>query len=574
MHCHIKILAKLYNHLAARIDDMELFGKKISGPFTIGSGIVTTNIGIIAKFAREIPQVGVLTTKSIGLAPKPGNIEPIFADLPEKNTFINAVGLGNPGFEAFRAEAEKIYPLKNRFLLVSIFDSSPEGLVKIAKGLEGIADGFELNFSCPHAEKGYGIHIGTSCELTGRYTKKLKDQVSKPIIVKMTPNVENYSEIVEGALNAGADGITAINTIGPADNEVLSHGKGGVSGSFVKPRALECVKITREVADRLGKKIPIIGMGGIMDADDVRQFRDAGATIFGVGSALTGLDTSSIKKYFAAMDKDLQGNQNSCASIVIKQKLMQYSPFKITEIRQVDHDLKIFYFDRAIPHARPGHYVFAWLKGVAEKPFSLAHNNPVMLVVRAVGPFTKKMFELKVGGTVMMRGPYGTAYPEMKDSVLVGGGTGVAPLFFLASQQLPSAVFIGGRTANQLLLKDEFSKICMTFVSTDDGSEGFKGYVTDLLAGKLKSGLKIRSFSTAGPEIMMRKAADIAANYLPEDKILLSTERYYKCGVGICGVCECNGYRTCIDGPIMTAASVAPDFGRVHRDKTGKVLHF
>ena len=556
---------------------MKLLGKDISGVFTIPSGIVTTNVGIIKKFADEIPQIGVLTTKSIGLLPKTGNIEPILAELPEKQTYINAVGLGNPGCEAFRDEVKEIYPLKDKFLLISIFDSSPEGLIKIAKTLENYADGFELNFSCPHAEKGYGIHIGTSCKLTEMYTRKLKAETRVPIFVKMTPNVENYEEIVEAAIRAGADGITAINTVGPVENDVLSHGKGGISGLAVKKRALECVSMTRRVARKLGKKdedFPIIGMGGVMDANDSKEFIRAGASIVGIGSALTGLDTEGIKNYFNAIEKDMKGHTNNSNNYVIKEKFMQYEAYHIKRIEQVDHDLRIFYFDRPVAGAKPGHYMFCWIKDTAEKPFSLAGNNPAMLIIRAVGPFTRKMFELREGDSLKMRGPHGTAYDleAMENAILVGGGTGIAPLYHLALHNRPVAVFIGGRTRQQLLLKKEFENICPTFVATNDGTEGYHGYVTDLLKIELDKGLgrRMKSFTTAGPEIMMKKAADIASQHLPREKIILSMERYYKCGVGICGVCECDGLRTCVDGPIISVEKVNKGFGVYHRDKSGK----
>lgn len=562
---------------------MKLLGKEISGIFTVPSGIVTTNLGVIKKFANEIPQVGVLTTKSIGLLPKPGNMEPIYAEIPEEGSYVNAVGLGNPGCEAFRDELKNVYPLKNRFLLVSIFDSTPEGMLKVAQTLEDYADAFELNFSCPHAEKGYGMDIGSSCELTEKYIRFLKEKIKIPIFVKLTPNVTNFGEIVEAAINAGADGITAINTVGPLKSDVLSHGKGGMSGKGVKQKAIECVRIARETTSKLGKKddFPIIGMGGISNADDAREFLDAGATIIGIGSSLTGFDTEKTKKFFKTISADLENNTNNSAEFILQKKIMHYNEFKVTKIEEVDHDLRIFHFDKPIPDAKPGNFVFCWIQGIAEKPFSIAYNNPLMLVIRAVGPFTKKMFEFKIGDTLKVRGPYGKHYDteKMKDAVLVGGGTGIAPIYFLAKSlaeknQKPSGVFIGGRHASQIILEKEFRKICQTFVSTDDGSAGFKGFVTELLKSELEKGLEIKSFSAAGPEIMMLKSGEIAKKYIPEEMIFMSIERYYKCGVGICGVCECDGLRSCIDGPIMTLPQIKNDFGHYHRDKTGKKINY
>ncbi len=560
---------------------MKLLGKEISGSFTIPSGIITTTAGIIKKFSENIPQVGVITTKSIGLMPKSGNPEPIYAELNEMGTYINAVGLANPGCDAFFEELKEIYPLENKFLLVSIFGSTPEELIKVAQKLELVADGFELNFSCPHADKGYGMDIGSSSDLTLLYTKAVKEKISKPIFIKLTPNVSNFEEIVKSAITAGADGITAINTVGPKESNILSKGKGGVSGSFVKPKALECVSIVRKVANELGKNknYPIIGMGGISDANDVLEFEKAGATIFGIGSALTGLDTNLLKDYFLQLESDLKNKTNDCKKFLIDKKIMTYHNFKIISIELVDSDLKIFHFDKSIEEAKAGQFVFCFIPGFGEKPISIAYNEPLMLVVRAIGPFTKKMFELKSGDSIKIRGPYGTHYHlrEMENAVLVGGGTGIAPLYFLAKKQKPLAVFIGGRLASQIILKNEFEKICPgnVFVSTNDGSLGYKGFVTDLLKEKLHSGkFKMYSFAVAGPEIMMKKAAEIAESYLPKHKVILSVERYFKCGVGICGICECSGLRMCIDGPILPITEVESDFGKYHRDKTGKKEEF
>ncbi len=148
----------------------ELFGKKISGPFTIPSGIVATDVSVIEKIANEIPQIGILTTKSIGLNPKQGNKEPILAR-HSNMSFVNAVGLTNPGAKEFSRRLSKIKIPNNKFLLISIFGKDDEDFIKTAKILYDFADGFELNLSCPHADK-YGQAICQDLEIVEKNSKK------------------------------------------------------------------------------------------------------------------------------------------------------------------------------------------------------------------------------------------------------------------------------------------------------------------------------------------------------------------------------------------------------------------
>lgn len=126
--------------------------KEISGPFTIPSGIVTTEISVLERIANEIPEIGILTTKSIGIKSIPGNREPIIAQY-DSFSFINAVGLTNKGATYFAKELKKIKIPDNKFLLCSIFGSNEEEFHKIAEKLFEVCDGFELNLSCPHSEK-------------------------------------------------------------------------------------------------------------------------------------------------------------------------------------------------------------------------------------------------------------------------------------------------------------------------------------------------------------------------------------------------------------------------------------
>jgi dihydroorotate dehydrogenase (NAD+) catalytic subunit len=535
------------------IEPVRIGDKEIKFPFTIPAGIVTTVPETIELFAREVPEIGILTTKSIGLKPSLGNVEPIYAQCSSQ-TFINAVGLANLGYKEFARGLEKIYPLPNgKFLLTSIFGSMAEEFVEIAKGLEHCSDGLELNLSCPHADKGYGKYIGISDKLVETITRAVKNAVDIPVFVKLTAEAKDIGKIAKAGIKGGADGISAINTtvgmlIDPyTGSPVLSHVYGGVSGSRIKPIGLNCVKKIREA---VGPTIPIIGMGGIRSARDVMKYHRAGANLYGIGTALTGMNTKHIKEYFHQLVVDLKNETNHAERMVINRMIMQFKPYKITQIKQMDNDLKVFYFDKDI-EARPGQFVFTWIPGVAEKPFSIADNEPLTLVVRKVGNFTSRLFGFGIGDKIMIRGPYGYGFPMMKDACLVAGGTGAAPLYFLAKQLKNPTIFVAGKTSKQLVFKEEFKKLGILFVCTEDGSEGKKGLVTELLEKHLRTGARYTCFFNCGPEPMIAKAIDIEKRYIDPERIFASIERYTKCGVGICGSCSLNGYRTCVDGPVF-----------------------
>jgi dihydroorotate dehydrogenase (NAD+) catalytic subunit len=148
----------------------KIFDKKISGPFTIPSGIITTETSIIEKIAKKIPEIGILTTKSIGLKPREGYKEPIIAQISPLS-FINAVGLANPGAEEFRKRISKIKIPEDKFLLISIFGSNEKEFREVAEVLFNFADGFELNISCPHSEK-YGQVVGKDSVILEKNNKK------------------------------------------------------------------------------------------------------------------------------------------------------------------------------------------------------------------------------------------------------------------------------------------------------------------------------------------------------------------------------------------------------------------
>ncbi|MCP4691710.1 MAG: dihydroorotate dehydrogenase [Desulfobacterales bacterium] len=528
-------------------------GKKISGVFTIPSGIVTTHARIIERVANEIPQLGVITTKSIGPEPRAGNREPILSRYAP-GCFVNAVGLTNPGAAAFARQLEEIEIPDDRFLLISIFGKDAEEFVSVAKMLAPRGDGLELNLSCPHAS-GYGMAIGQDRGLVKEITAAVKNAVDIPVIPKLTPNTPDIGDIAKAAAEGGADAICAINAVGPGfytvdGNPVLSNKFGGMSGRGILPIGLKCLHEIRAAVD-----LPIIGCGGISGAEDVRAYKHGGAEIFGVGSALAGLKSDELKEYFRILDHDLNANADDAVHYLHFNTDMSFSGRTLTENIKLADDLSLLVFEGDIP-CRPGQFVFAWIPGVGEKPFSVLDDDPLTLAIQNVGFFTEKIIRLDRGAEVYFRGPYGTPpdLPGDAKIILVGGGTGVAAMYTILKSYPRSEVFVGAKDKAHLFYLDKFKEIAEVNIATDDGSLGCKGFVTELLKQRLDAGPDPGNvvFLNCGPKGMVDAALEIERKYASNDNILNSIDYYTKCGVGICGSCATpDGGRSCVDGPFI-----------------------
>jgi len=254
---------------------------------------------------------------------------------------------------------------------------------------------------------------------------------------------------------------------------------------------------------------------------------------------------------------------------------MFYKPVKITEIRKEGREIKTFLFDETI-QAEPGQFVMVWVPGIAEKPFSISYQTPFGITVKRRGPFTSALFELKEGDTLWVRGPYGNGFPVDKlnsssNVYIVGGGIGTAPLAFLAEKlEVEVVSFLGAKSYDEIIFEGRFRRVGETHVITEDGSRGDKGVVTDLIRK-----YQVRENSKAavcGPEKMLSNTSKILESYLKPGNIYISLERYMKCGRGLCGSCECGGYRVCVDGPVFSyeQLKIVEDFGNFRRDRAGK----
>ena len=536
---------------------MEFFGKTLSGPFTIPSGIVTTATPIIQYIFDHLPEVGVVTTKSIGLEPREGNREPVYSQYAP-GCFVNAVGLTNPGAHQSLALLAALNIPKDRFLLTSIFGGSIEEFVTVAKILAPVSDGLELNLSCPHA-KGYGMAMGQDPDLVRQITAAVKAVVDIPVIPKLTPNTPDIAKIAGAAIAGGADGLCAINTAGPGYTSshgypVLTNGAGGMSGKGVLPIGLQCVRDIAAVTD-----CPIIGCGGVSSAADVRAYFDAGAAVVGVGSSLTGLTTVEVSAYFKALSNDLDTDNNRAESHIRYDIDMNFRPVILVENKRICEDICILTFDRKI-NIQAGEFVFLWIPGVGEKPFSALTDDPFTLAVIDVGEFTHVLMDLPPGTEAYVRGPHGipAAPPEDARIMAVAGGTGLAAVYQLARDFGNAEVFTGARSAERLYYLDECRQVAEVHVATDDGSAGYHGVVTELLRERLQvmspQELKQLVFYNCGPQPMVHAAIAVQREFCGQEQIFSAIDYLTKCGVGICGACATpDGRRLCVDGPFLKA---------------------
>lgn len=248
-----------------------------------------------------------------------------------------------------------------------------------------------------------------------------------------------------------------------------------------------------------------------------------------------------------------------------------YEHYEIIDILDEADNVKTFIFDKKII-AKPGQFVMLWLPGISEKPFSLSYDNGI--TVKKFGPFTEKLFDLKIGDKLFMRGPYGNSFLDfVKEGpkYIIAGGTGAAPLAFFADWlNSKPTVLLGAKSKSQLVFEKRFRRHADILISTDDGSLGIKGRTTDLFDKADIS--KNSQFFICGPEKMMRDAAEKALKYTQAENIILSLERIMKCCRGLCGSCEIGGYRVCIDGPVFRYDKVASSLGKYRRDSLGKKI--
>jgi dihydroorotate dehydrogenase (NAD+) catalytic subunit len=283
---------------------IRLAGLELENPSILASGVLGYSAESLNRVAKG--GAGAVVSKSIGLEPRAGYPNPTVVQA--EAGLINAMGLPNPGIDSYMQEIRYSKMVLKVPLIVSVFGYTADEYAVVAKkAVEAGADAVELNVSCPHV-KFTGSEIGQNPHLLAEVVEKVKAVVSKPIIVKLSPNVSDIVVAARAAVEAGADALTAVNTLKAMaiDSEtmlpILSNIKGGLSGPAIKPVALRCVyDIREELPD-----VPLIGCGGITTWRDAVEFFLAGASAVQVGTAIALADTEIFKAITKGMEAYLR----------------------------------------------------------------------------------------------------------------------------------------------------------------------------------------------------------------------------------------------------------------------------
>ena len=237
---------------------------------------------------------------------------------------------------------------------------------------------------------------------------------------------------------------------------------------------------------------------------------------------------------------------------------------RILSVKTESPTVKTFsFYDKLCGKARPGQFLMLWIPGIDEIPLSVmdAEGGQVSVSVKEIGDATRHFHRMRTGDIVGVRGPFGNCFSENARRVLlVGGGTGTAPLMFLAKQLAGKverlSFVVGAKTKSELLFLSELSSVCTekdVTATTEDGTYGLQCLVTEPLE-KLLARNSFDIVFCCGPELMVCKVFELAE----EAKICFeaSLERLMRCGIGLCGSCVIGRYRVCRDGPVFNAAKL------------------
>jgi dihydroorotate dehydrogenase (NAD+) catalytic subunit len=263
---------------------INLAGLQLKNPLLPASGTYGYGREYLPFFTPDV--LGAVVTKGVAVNPWAGNPPPRVCETP--SGMLNAIGLQNPGVEQFIAEALPFLRQYQIPVIVNIVGRTIPEYVAVAERLNDFPEvsGFELNISCPNVKEG-GIAFGTDPQTAHAITAAVRKVTKRPLIVKLSPNVTDITEIAQQVEAAGADALSLINTLLGMKIDLqqrrpfLGNLVGGLSGPAIKPVALRMVwQVYRKVA------IPIVGMGGISSAQDALEFIMAGATAVAIGTIL------------------------------------------------------------------------------------------------------------------------------------------------------------------------------------------------------------------------------------------------------------------------------------------------
>ena len=246
----------------------------------------TFGYGTEAPELVDVNRLGAIVTKSITRQPREGNPPPRIVETA--SGMINSIGLANIGVEKYVKEMLPIYDDLSTKIIMNIAGTDIQEYIEVLEMTESVSSviaGYEINISCPNVKKG-GMEFGVDREMTAKLTEELRKRTERLIIMKLSPNVSNINSIGKAAQDAGADAVSAINTVvGMSINATSGKSDiyttyGGLSGPAIKPVGLAAVhKLYNELS------IPIIGIGGIVSSEDVAEYILAGSTAVQVGTA-------------------------------------------------------------------------------------------------------------------------------------------------------------------------------------------------------------------------------------------------------------------------------------------------
>ncbi len=607
---------------------IEFLKVRLKSRSVLASGILGVTLASLKRVFSE--GAGIVTTKSVGPERREGHHAPVVFDWG--SGLINAVGLSNPGINHFIENYDNDcvdFPL-----IISIFGAEEGDFPVLAQKLKPLRFSFvELNLSCPNVLDEYGTPFSFSPEMTYRITRGVKDALDRPLIVKLSPNTPLLLRVAHSAQVAGADALCIMNTLGPGmvinvntASPVLGNKTGGLSGEAILPVT---VRNVYEVSEEIS--IPIVGMGGIGSADAALQVLMAGASLYGIGSAVytkglgifrkiddgirdfmerNGIEDSGEivglahrKKPHAfyhfhgrAIAADNSALSGASFSVVpvhaiewVKNSMVKTILFRAQDLfegREEHRNLDSSGEPRSGGSSpSPGQFYMLWIPGHDQKPYSVSYYDGECLGFSIIerGSFSSALFSLERGQPIGLLGPLGRSFHLYSDNyLLVGGGIGSAPLVFAALQLMKLGkkfrFFAGGKTAasvnwiKPLLERGGLKRAKVTFC-TEDGSMGLAGMLTEHLEYTARDYQPGQAL-LCGPEVFIKRAIAILIKRGIQGEA--SIERMMKCGTGICGSCciDPTGERVCVEGPVFPFDYLErlSEFGNYKRDSSGSTV--
>jgi dihydroorotate dehydrogenase (NAD+) catalytic subunit len=270
---------------AAATLSRNVFGRQFQNPLLLAAG--TAGFGRELAGVMDLERLGGLVTKAVSREPREGNRPPRVAEF--RGGMLNSVGLANPGLDEVRATYLPWLAahLRRAQVLVNVVGFTVEEYGEVIAGLEGWEGvaAFELNLSCPNTSAG-GIEFGADAECVRRIVALCRSRTRLPLIAKLSPVLPDIAGMALVARDAGADGISVVNTLpgllyGARNTARLGNGNGGVSGPVLLPVG---VLAAARVVERTGG-MPVVGVGGVRSAEDVRQYLRVGASLVAIGTA-------------------------------------------------------------------------------------------------------------------------------------------------------------------------------------------------------------------------------------------------------------------------------------------------